>query len=227
MESLINAKSADSRSKRIIHGYIHRSEIQLKLPEIASLIINIILGFYYSGEFISKFLDKYFEVSQDKLTITNLREIEFEEHTIYLNQWIESMSKAIVRWTFKINAMSNHNRTRIFFGFASKERPSEYDFTTDKCEFIPNYSISNYSSPWIDGRTTNINVPMQYEMRKDDLVSFTLDLVSKKWKCRIHGKTDELEICDVKTSDNIRYKFVLQIACVGDSITLVNYDHSL
>ena len=57
MEPLAIAKSADSKQRCVVFGYIHDMESKLKLREIASLIINIVLGFYYHGEFIAKFLN--------------------------------------------------------------------------------------------------------------------------------------------------------------------------
>ena len=97
VDPLQNSRAADYKSHHVVFGYVHDMELELQLMEIASLIINVILGFYYNPEFITKYLDEYFKVSDDRLTITNIKEIDVCEHGIYLNQWIESTSKSITK----------------------------------------------------------------------------------------------------------------------------------
>ena len=103
-------------------------ESKLKLSEIASLIMNIILGFYYHSEYFSVFLEDIFNVSPDGLTITSMQDLSCNHHAIYLNQWIKSTSKSIVKWTFKIDTMMPS--TDLFFGITSTEKKPDEDVAT-------------------------------------------------------------------------------------------------
>ena len=80
MDPLQNAKYADDKANYTAYGYIHNMERKLKFGEVATLIIKIILGFYYHGEFIDKFSEKNFEISADKLTITNIKRVYHSQH---------------------------------------------------------------------------------------------------------------------------------------------------
>ena len=73
MEPLQNAKSANDNSQSIVHGYLREMESLFEISEVTSLIINIILGFYFQGEYITEYVKENFEISPDKLTITNIK----------------------------------------------------------------------------------------------------------------------------------------------------------
>ena len=96
--SLLN-KNIDERSKNIVFGYIHEIEQLFKL-EIPPLVVHLCLVFYFMDEFFAKVRDDFFKLSQNKLKVRNIHECGFD-HTIFCNQWIESTSKCIVKWTSK------------------------------------------------------------------------------------------------------------------------------
>ena len=224
MDPLSIAKSADSKSNHIVIGYIHEIESQLNFPEITSLIIHMILGFYYQNEFIAKYREDCFEVSEDKLTITNTKFIGFLAHSIYFNQWIESTSHIIVKWTFKMNKVIEEG-TKFYFGLVSKETDTLSDFCSASDEYTPNYAVCGDGQLWNDGRWVG-NSDTLTELMEDDLVTFILDLSVGKFKCSIQDRVEETELFAVSIglSDPIRYKFALQMGTKGNSVILTNFE---
>ena len=79
-------------------------------------------------------------MSEDKLTITNIKHVDFVAHAIYFNPWIESTSKCIVKWTFKMNRMVRRGG-EFYFGLVSKEKDVKDDFSDWTTEYIPNYAV--------------------------------------------------------------------------------------
>ena len=224
MDPLPNGMLAETRSRQIVFGFIHEAELQLKLSEIAALIINMILGFYYHGEYFASFLEDHFEVSPDRLTLTNIKEIDLGNHTSYFNQWIESTSKSIVKWTLKINKAEKTNLkfdSAFYFGLATKESDPSKDFATSK---TLNYCIDDlgwkYKSYMGDGRAVS------FAFNEGDLVIFTLDLASKQWLGKVGVDGTDIELFDVEVSDDIKYKLAMQMSKVGDSVTLVSFERS-
>ena len=115
----------------------------------------------------------YFKVSPDKLTITNIKETPAgSEPTIYLNQWIDSSSKAIAKWTFKMNKI--YGRNGIYFGITDKE----VDPTEDFAEHGVNYYIGGYGGVY--GGMNRLNNIDSFYPKDGDCVSFILDLSLKK-----------------------------------------------
>ena len=220
MDPIQNAKFADSKSKRVVFGYVNKMESKFKLSQIATLIISIILGFY-SGEYIRSFLDECFEISQDKLTITRNKYAAFV-HSIYLNQWIDSTSKSMVKWTFKINKV-NHRSAEIYFGLTSEELAPGVDFSNGKFE---SFCVDNFGQRY-KGNNSHGRV-RSFNINTNDLVTFTLDLISGKWLCCIiqdgRNRGVDNELFRIKVSEDVKYKFVLQMTAKGNSVTLKSFE---
>ena len=217
MDPLQSAKSADLTTQCVIFGYIHEMESKLKMDEVAPLIINIILGFYHCAEFIDKFLEDHFRVSPDKLTITNIKKVSSASHTIYLNQWIHSMSKSIVKWTFKINQKPNHF-LKFYFGITTEENEISTDFA---CGDILSYAFDDVGFLY-EGLSLS-KLDNSFQLNIGDLITFTLDLKAPTFTVK-RADDNEIELFEVETSDDIKYKFVLQMGGKGMSVTLVNFE---
>ena len=97
-----------------------------------------------------------------------------------MNQWIESASKLIIKWQFKINQIriwstSGYNKfTEFYFGITSKEVDKEKDFGSG--EHL-SYCVDNWSRKYC--RNAPRGHAESSQMQNDDLVTFTLDLVLK------------------------------------------------
>ena len=219
MDPLQNGITANARSTQIVFGFIHEAESQLKLAEIAALIIKIILGFYYNGEYFASFLKDHFEVSPDKLTLTNIKEIDMGHHTSYFNQWIESTSNSIVKWTLKINkAEKTMFDCADYFGIATKEDdPSKQFATADTLNYCIDDGGWKYKSYEGDGRVS-------FKFEEGELIIFRLDLPSKQWLGKVGIDGTDIELFKIEVSDDTKYKLVMQMSKVGNSVTLVNFD---
>ena len=223
MDPLRNGKLADSKASHIVFGYVRDMEITLKLTEITEYIIHIILGFYFNYEYFASYLKEHFEVSPDKLTITNIKKVDFRRHTIYLNHWIASTSKCIARWTFKINSFQPIAMTEMYFGLVSSQQAPNEDFATIEQQHVPNYCIANSGSRYPNGKSIG-TIGQSFKIKEGDIVTFTLDLIVGTWNGKIHDKTDTLIINDVEISEDIKYKLAVQIRQQGSSITLLDYN---
>ena len=231
MDPVLNAKRADPQSQRIVSGYIHEMESKLNLPEVASLIISIVLGFY-CGEYITSFLREYFERSKDKLTITKIKH-SAAQHTIYFNQWVHSKSNMIIKWIFKINKTKNRG-SEIYFGLVSQELQPNIDFSNGKQR---NYCIDNCGRRYRGNNSYDDIV--SFKCRDGNMVTFTLDLRSKQWFGKVTGdkinyygsnngihRGEDCKIFDIDVSDHISYKFVLQLQSYANSVTLEGFEMS-
>ena len=216
MDPLQNAKSADCKTVKLLHGYIHDIESNIKLTEIASLIFNIILGFYYHSEFVAKFLGDHFRVSEDKLTVTNIAHIGTDRHTIYFNQWLESISESIVTWTFKINHIVS--KGNVYFGLTTEDAAAYRDFAeqTDDSYCIDGYGRIYYGAE----REDNIE---SFAIEDNDALIFTLDLGAETWSVMRNNGVNQ-KITGIKVSDDIKYKFVIQLGSLGDCVTLSGFE---
>ena len=103
MDSLQSVKCADQRAKDIVYGFIKHMEQSLALRAIPTEIYDIFLAFYYFGEYFYKAREDCFKISDDKSTITCIKDCSYTNHTIYLEQIIPSLSKEIISWTFRVN----------------------------------------------------------------------------------------------------------------------------
>ena len=220
MEPLRNARSTDGKSQSIVFGYVREMESSFAISEVASLIINIILGFYYHEEYITEYVKEFFQISQDRLTITNIKDIYTNFHSIYLNQWIESTSKAIIKWTFKINKLSQSNQ--YYFGITSNEKAPDTDFAVG----VNSYYIGYNGRVYRGSISCNFIEPFRKTIRDGDSVTFTLHLPSKSWLGRIDRDEKpgtDYKFCKIDVAEDIRYKFVIQLGAFGDSVTLTSF----
>ena len=240
MDPLQNAKFADGKTGCIVDGYIHDNESKLKLAQIHSLIFTVILGFYYHAEFISKYLKDNFKVTDDRSTISNIEDISCNDHTIYFNQWIESKSTAIVEWMFRINKVIKAGQ--MYFGITSKEKAITQDFAADASEwssadastmsFGPTIATKDDVSYSVNGLGTTFKGiyisgrKPEFTIEQGNSVTFILDLVSKKFCGRIKGEDNIAFFSDIEVSQDIKYKFVLQMGSCGESVTLQTFDVS-
>ena len=210
MEHLQKAKTTNYRTEYVVYAYVHAIEAAEQSLEIASVIIGMISGFYCDAEFINNFFDK--------LTITNTTKICINHHTIYFNQWIDSISKVIAKWTFKINSMLIKTySSQFYFGLTTQEHDPSKDFSSTR---YLSYCVDNngrkYRTKRFKGLLGNLN------LAPNDYVTFKLDLISKAWFIRLKdGKFARLFY--FKVSDDIQYKFALQSRDKGNSVTLANF----
>ena len=88
-----------------VFGYLREQETQLSLDTIPPLVCYLLLKFYYPGEYFKKY-SKNIILSDNDMTITRISKPGMDG--IWTNYAIgsiaiDSTSKCIAKWTFKLN----------------------------------------------------------------------------------------------------------------------------
>ena len=94
-------------TKNLVMGYIRDSESSLHLEAVPMMISYLISIFYHISEHITKVRDDCHQISDDKLTVTNIKQCRLNQQGIYLNEWVQSMSNMTFTWTFLINKLKD------------------------------------------------------------------------------------------------------------------------
>ena len=75
MAAFAVSKTADERTKCIIFGYFRKQESLLK-TSIPPIICYLCMGYYYNPEYFSRAKEDCFIISDDKLTVTNIKQVD-------------------------------------------------------------------------------------------------------------------------------------------------------
>ena len=100
MTTLKQLECVNKQYKYAVFEYIGEKEIELLLHNILSVVSYISLMYYFHGEYLTS--------SEDKMTITNIQKTKMDLNCNWKNiaigrTSINSMSKCIIKWTFKLN----------------------------------------------------------------------------------------------------------------------------
>ena len=199
-----------------------------QLQSIPMIILYLTSAFYHIPEFIDKFRPGYLEISDDKLTITNIKHCPLDQQGNYLHEWIPSATENIFTWTFLINKLKD----KMYFGFVAKEEPNLH---MDWWSWItkPAYSISNdcrvhkYNIKY--GHTVYFRGSQPMKRLKGlvfgtgDKVLITLNLKDKTIHCSINGKEQILLTKKVNKSEDIKWKMCLSLEHPGDSVSILSF----
>eukprot|EP01084_Bolivina_argentea_P256703 432295_1 len=212
-------QTCDQRTIDIVFGYIKSLEITFKTMHLPQGIKQICLMYYYINEFFSKAQDTLFKISEDKLTITNIRYCSFGSHTIYGKVWIPSVSKSIHKWTFSI-----HVKAEMYIGIASNDDNIDSDFSSDLENDIPNYALSNYGSRYKNGeRFYDEFDTFITGFRHYTDVTLILDLCNAHLSYGVNDNALITVFDDIHISKDIKYIMALQTRMPNDSVTITNY----
>ena len=217
MASLQVGKNAAKRSKSTIFGYLREQESLLKLsiPSIPPIIAYLCIAYFDNPEFFARAREDCFVISNDKLTVTNIAEIVWRKHCIYLNQWIESTSKLIATWTFKIDEMRD-GRYSVSFVIVSKEhdvnrRPRDDPYYG----FVDNGSMST---------ALGINcADKNATFGGGDQIRIKLDLSKATTSIRVNDKNEVISRSKVQISDHIKYKMTVLLTPLNSIVSLKEF----
>lgn len=223
MPSLKKVKSADNESKDVVFGYVREVDKSMENTNIPAAISCLCLAFYYFPEYFAKAREDKFKISDDKLTIISIDNCSYENHSIYMNKWINSQSNKIIKWTFKIN---NKGRDCLYFGLASTYSDDllQNDFIN---EYHPNYSVSNNNHRYMNGKFYDDEESrILYTYSTGANVIYTLNLKNKTFSCQRDNENDIVSFKNIKCGDGIRYRLAMQLPSKHDSVTLLDFDCS-
>ena len=179
MASLEVAKDADYQTKFATFGYLRKQETSLKLSTIPPIIACLSIAYLYNPEYFATAWQDWFSISDDKLTIRNInRNIDQSAHCIYMNKWIESTSKSIATWTFKIH--QDRNKRKLFVDKLGASTTED-----DVRAVFSKYGEVEEVEKYLDPRTMNRYFAFViYKYAKDCVrASYTPNQVIKGRKC--------------------------------------------
>ena len=227
---LKKVQKADDRDKLLIFGWIRDIESILKLVNIPMPITYLVLIYFTEGEYFAEARKDHFKITEEGLKITNIKFCSIYEHSIYMYKWIKSNTNNIWQWRFEIDGEDKNVSTSdepfasIYFGLVSKAdkvipAPSDTAITA-----IPNYGISNRGHRYENcvGEYSKIR-DEKWHFNNGDTVKFILDLTCSTWSFQINDDPI-LEIFNtIIQSDDVRYKFALQLTVKGIYMRLVDF----
>lgn len=216
-----------NKVKSIVFGYIREHESTDDAINIPPLVSYKCLKYYCSDEYFSRALEDFFTISNDKMTITNIRNIPVHAHTIYCNKWIESLSNVIVKWTFSIKSLPGY---AIFFGLTSNEKRIDEDFCTQNN--APCYQVSSDGIKYSHNmRNNGISYPILPidGWDNNDTLTFILDLTNKlgfrfgQFSIKKNDKEPKMIFNDVEKGKDIKYKMTLQMINENSCVVLKQF----
>ncbi len=238
MMSLFNSFISNNHPvTSIVFGYIREHE-SLKSVNIPSVISYTCLKYYFINEFFDKALSNYFEISNDKMMITNIGGLILaSKHKIcchhvtpiYCHQWIPTSSNIMVQWTFFIKKMQNG----MIFGLTSNATNINKDFCISGLN-RPYYQLENtgvrYSHEiyplWHDAHFRPL-LRKKFRWKSGDTITFILDLNNEtnQFCIQINDQPRQILFHNV-TKGNIKYKMAIQTPIKGDCVILKNFQES-
>ena len=211
--------------KDFLNGYTREIEKSVSI-HIPSVIPSLCLLYYYQRDYIER-ADENYEISNDKLSVTCV-ETHVWKKSVFLHEWIESMSNKIVKWTFYIDInTSGQDYGGLKFVLSSKDEDLPIRFSARTGNPFQTYTFYNNGNYRVCGVFENApESECKYRrFTTGDTVIYTLDLKAQQLKCKINDY-NEFIAATIKVANDIKYKMIMQINDRGDKITLIDYSWS-
>ena len=220
MAALQTVKNARQITIDVVFGYFRLQN--LNIPKGIKLIC---LKYYNENiEWFSGFREDCFKVSDDKMTITNIKNCDFDNHTIFGNVWIPSTSKTVSKWT--LNITTNKMNDAMYIGFASKYDIND-DFIKTHVDHTPNYAIGNAGFIFQNGEYVySPQTPLAPKFREGSAVTLTLNLVDAQVRIKVDDQSDVVIADEIEINKHIRYIFAMQIRRIQNCVTLRNFENN-
>ena len=167
--------------KDCVYGYSHKFERSLKCT-IPLLIQSLFLLYFYETDYFQSASDCY-QISDDKMQVTVIDDTSYAKYgrvMIFCNEWIQSISKKIVKWAFYINEAStdgeiSYDSDPVYsmvpittaFVLISKDKGFGYDYWYNKDKDHYRYAHINDGNHLANG-VTKINLWMKVDPNKPE-----------------------------------------------------------
>ena len=190
----------DKRTKYSVYGWIRKMEKKLKIKPIPIMLSAIaILYFREEDIFDAAKISSHVRMSADAKCITKYR-----NRTTYNNYGIvriASIYDVEYRWDFVLNSIVGG---KIEIGVASKA-----------CKYMFIFKRGLYYKP-----KAMSGVPFD----SGDTISLHLDLEIKElYVCNQDKKQKILSYEDIETGDNIKYRLLVRVERVDESVEIVDF----
>ena len=225
-------KEANLYSKLLICGYVRELQHKYSLCNIPIIVSYLcLLHFYDKQDYFDKLGDGVKISSNNKITRIRANTFFYAKNwesrdwknTTYCKNWINSMSKQIIKWTFTLN-----NKCDICIGITSIDDEYDDDFSESHRSIY--YSIAengwryDYAQFHRNGHLERYPKSIQdVEFKENDIISFILNLNTSQIFLQKNMDQNILLFANIKTDKQIKYKFAVSLGKKGDSVTLNNY----
>ena len=215
------AKKADTATKLLIFGYIRNVNVMHKISDIIpDLISFVILLYFMEKEYFDKTC-RDCQISHDKLSVTRIRGHNFYS-TTYGKQWINSLSNAVVTWKIKITNKIPSNSPMII-GVTSRDDRQNGDFSDASVKHQTMYAFASNGS-WSTANGYTNQIWREYmEFTQNDIITFILDLKVRAILFKVNEEEPNVIMKDIKTGENLQYKFAVVLHNKDDSIQLIDF----
>ena len=219
----VASKSVSAIVERIVYGYVRRieSESSVTIP----LDIKHIVVWFAMIEFISMARTDHFKIENNGMTVTNIKQCDYKNHTIICNQSIDSTMGGIFKWKFEIKMNEKATSSSIYFGFTTEKFDKlDKDFKQN----WNSYAINNKGVMW-RGRVLNIKYQndIRYTFNNGDVVTLILNTMNKHTSIQVNDKKEQMIHQNVRKAKRFKIKMVIQLKNVGDSVTLLKYSERM
>eukprot|EP01084_Bolivina_argentea_P173912 301254_1 len=219
--SVKSSKQASNRVKSLVFGYIREHE-SLESINIPSLISYTCLTYYFVHEFFSKAREDHFKISDDKMMVTKIEGNGHLDHTIYCNQWINTSSNIIAKWTFSVQ--NDSNVKSMYFGLASNDKIIDEDFCSQ--DNGPCYEISSAGDKFSHTFPGGYPLGSEFGWHSNGTITFILDLTNLTFAIQINDEKPKAIFNDIEKGNDIKYKMAVQLCDKNDCVILKEYEES-
>ena len=168
-------------------------------------------------------LDSIFEISETKLTITNIDGCSWENHSIFGKQVIASDSNDIFRWAFNIHSdemiigicsVKNNQIDRDFTNIPSKSRGKDESY----CDQF--YAIDNVGNAYTHCKQT-IQNQFIWEFGDGDKIQLILRMEYGRLLIQVNDEEMIMVFANMERSQDLKYHLAFQMPDKGDYIELM------
>ena len=217
--ALSDLKKINNKHQFLVFGFIRNQQNNLSLSIIPPIISYLCLGFYYHGNYFSKYPTENIKASDDGMTITCYNESydqgidKYYYNMAYTKIWIESMSDKIAKWKIRINKCVE----RILFRIVSVEE--NIGITTSP------YGFTNRGAAYSYGKGKFIpRDKLRFE--QGDIVTIILNTKDASIATERNGDHDNIKMIftGIETGDDLKYKLAFNLYKTNDSVTMLDFE---
>ena len=218
---VITSKKLNENTLNVVNGYIRKKQLLLPFLEnnyyiIPSLVIHLILLYYFDGEYFATNPVVY-EISNDRKIIK--KTMSKWGPSIYGNISIPSTGKGVYFWIFKIL----HPCTSTTFGITS-------DINNDE-QFWSVASNSNYGAMYAGHKASKGKMEWGYpkftNFEVGTLVKMELNLSRKELIFYIDDKCLGPVYTNIDVGEDIKYKMAIDMIHLNGEIQFIEFSSSL
>ena len=203
----------DTKTKLCIYGWIRCQENALKISYIPPIISTMVI-LYFGGNEVFDIINDDIKLLNDGTCIEKIKLDGDWNNNSYGIAEISSLSGYQYQWDLKIKCKYKN----VLFGISSTVTPNK--------EFEQHEGHHYVMSA--GGSVFDLDDAIQWrfycgEITGNDNVTIHLDLKQATLKFIINGSDKGIAYNDIQKSENIKYRLLVTIRDIGDTVTISNF----